>query len=324
MLWHMSKFDFIFLPLLGLIAGAAFAAQPETRTFEIKVSFEGAQDWSNPPQWYKASSKQKFLVRTELYSNGKRYAANLLDVDMQKRMKIKAEFQRQRGLATLRAEGIDTSSSNLQQRISERMDQEITACQQDMSCVAQVSMKYAESMSAAMAPDNSALFEGEPRYAYYQPFEGCQSFVKGSIIISAKGETNRSKLRKKKKVYPFALEMKGMESTSVEQKERPLCSYFLIVLDESAQNMYVENVFFPDVRGSAHRLEFGEQSHNENASVPMAAPIQPWVNSQLRDAAALQGSMSKNLSLPLPLDGNATILGNFDGEGKATMTWSFR
>ncbi len=323
MLWHMSKFDFIFLPLLGLIAGAAFAAQPDTRTFEIKVSFEGAQDWSNPPQWYKASSTQSFVVRTELYSSGKRYAANLLDVDMQQRMKIKAEFQRQRALATLRAEGIDTAAGDLQQRISERMDQEISECQQDMNCMARVSMKYAAPMSAAMAPDNSALFEGEPRYAYYQPFEGCQSFVKGSISISAKGETNRSKLRKKEKVYPFALEMKGVESTSVEQKDRPLCSYFLIVLDEHAQKMYVENVFLPDVRGSAHRLEFGEQSHDDNASVPMAAPIQPWVNANLRDAAPLQGNMAERLPLPLPLDGNATILGNFEGHGNAKMSWSF-
>lgn len=309
--------------LLTLVCGGVFAAQPETRTFQIKVDFAGHQDWRNPPQWYKGSTLQHFSLSTELYSNGKLHAANLLEVDMPLRLQIKAEFQRQRGLTALSAKGIDVTPEGLQDRVSAQMDQEISECQQDINCVSRVSLEYAGLLSASMAPDNSHLFEGEPRYAYYFPFEGCKGDLDGRISISVKGETNRSKLRKKKKVFPFELEMTGVHHVPVEQQGRMLCSFFLIVVDTKTQRMYVENVLFPQIRGTEDRLEFEQRTQNDNASVPAVSPLQPWVNANLREAAPFSGRLTEILQLPLPLDGNATILGKFEGEGEAKMEWSF-
>lgn len=305
------------LLLIALPCTAESAAQ--TRTLNIKVDFEGNQNWQNAPQFYDASSTQSFEISTQLRSNGKLYAPNLLDPDTDTRLAIKTEYLRQQGLKRMEAAGMDPNSPTLQQDLSRGMQKASFECKGDIVCMGQVNSKFAMMMAAAVEPDNSQLFEGEPRFLYFEPFSGCENSISGKVRIDAEGETTYGD---KEETWPFTQTMQG-SSTGTPGERSNLCDFFLVTVDTIDNKMYVENVYFPDIRGTIERTEF-EKTHRLEEAIPMAHGIQDWVNPQLRGPADLSGTESGEISLTLPLDGDATVLGKFTGVGKLKMEWSFR
>ncbi len=306
--------------MLG-VAGAATAqdAADTDRTLKVDITIDGAQDWKNGIQWAKVKSSQRYEISTALRSDGKLYGANLLALDRDERLAIKSEFLRQKGQKMIAQSGLDPDSPDLQRQISSRMQKEMFDCKGDSTCMGQTSNKWAMIMAAAVEPDNSALFDHEPRYRFYFGYPGCKNTIRARNVIEAEGETGYG--REVDEVQPFALKMSG-DSNGTEQEQAGLCEFFTVVVDTIDDKMYVENVNIPSARGTSVRTEFGKTESRE-LEIPVAAPLQEFVNTNMRGPVALSGSAQDELSLNLPLDGNSTVLGHFVGTGKAAVEWSF-
>ena len=307
------------LGLCLMIPTVGAAQQPEVRTFKMNVTLDGKQNWKKEPQFYDATSQQSFQLSTQLQSNGKLYAPNLLHTDTNTRLAIKTEYLRMQGLKKIEAAGIDPNSPSLQQDLSRGMQKASFDCKGDIVCMGRVNNHYAMMMAAAVEPDNSQLFEGEPRYLYFEPFSGCENSIQASIRIDAEGETTYGD---KEETWPFTQTMEGSTQGNKNEQES-LCDFFLVVVDTLDDKMFVENVYFPGMKGKVQRTEF-EKTHSLDEEIPMAAGLQDWVNQTLRGPVALEGQDSAKLSLTLPLDGDATVLGKFTGVGKTELEWSFK
>lgn len=307
----------LLLAVVALGVVPAWAA-PMDRQLRIVITLDGAQDWRNELQWYKASTQQRYELTTTLRSDGKLEGANLLDPDTTRRLAIKTEYLRRKGVAMLKANGFDPASPTLMSDLSSRAQKDNFNCKGDTVCLSQTGARYAALMAAAVEPDNSGIFAGEPRYLFFSDFPGCPNQLRAVNRIQAQGETAYG--RKKDKLHPFSLDMKG-DFAGSEQDRNALCTYFVAVVDTQEQKLYVENVYIPSARGTVTRTEFGKTETRE-ADIPVAEPLQGWVNQTLR-MNALSGSAKAVLPLTQPLDGNATILGNFTGEGRATLEWSW-
>lgn len=310
------------LALAGLLAGLGSsgpaAAAPIDRKLEISVTLDGKQDWRNALQWSKSTTTQRYEFTTGLRSDGKLEGANLLDMEIERRLAIKTEYLRRKGVARLKAEGIDPASPDLQKQISDRMQQDSFKCKGDNVCMSETSGKYAELMAAAMEPDNSEIFEGEPRYLFFFGYPGCPNRIHAVNKTHTEGETAYG--RNKDHIFPYLLDLNG-DSTGSARDQVSMCSYFTVVIDTKDQKMYVENVYLPAAFGRSVRTEF-EKTQTQDVDLPIAAPLQGWINQVLR-VAPLSGTVDATLPLTLPLDGNSTVLGEFTGTGKATLKWAW-
>ena len=303
--------------ICGLGLGSAMAATMD-RKLSVKMTLDGKQDWKNELQWSKASTQQSYEFTTTLQSDGKLEGANLLDPDKDLRMAIKTEYLRRKGAALLKAQGFDPSSANLMGDLSRRAQQDNFNCKGESVCLSDVGAKYASLMAAAVEPDNSAIFEGEPRYLFFFAAPNCVNTIRSVVKTQTNGETGYG--RKKDKIFPYALDVAGDYSGS-ETDKKSLCTYYTVVVDTKDNKMFVENVYVPSSRGKITRTEFGKTQTTE-ADLVTAAPLQEWVNTVLRHAP-LTGTSNTVLPLTMPLDGNSTVMGNFTGEGKATLKWSW-
>ena len=305
----------------GLLLGAmtAAVAAPVERTLSISITVDGQQDWRNVLQWSKATTTQRYELSTTLRSDGKLEGANLLNPDLNTRLAIKTEYLRRQGMEKLRQAGIDPKSPNLMSDLSRRAQQDNFNCKGESVCMSTIGMKYAELMAAAVEPDNSEIFSGEPRYLFFFGYPGCTNRVSAAHQYKATGETGYG--RNKDKIFPYALSYDGnSKGTAAEQKS--LCSSFTVVLDTREQKMFVENVAIPAARGKITRTEFQNTSTTEG-ELPIPAPLQGWVNETLRHAA-LSGNTQTSLRLTMPLDGNSTVMGDFTSQAKTTLNWSFK
>lgn len=307
----------VWFALLALTAAPASAA-PIERQLQIHITVDGKQDWKNALQWSKATTRQTYDFSTSLRSDGKLEGANLLDPDMNRRLAIKTEYLRRQGLEGLKAAGFNIASPDLQRQVSSAMQKENLACEGDTICRSEVGGKYATLMAAALEPDNSAIFAGEPRYLFFSAYPGCVNKVHAVIKTQTKGETGYG--RNKDKIFPYSLDQSGdHQGNAVELKS--LCTFFTVVVDTKEQKMFVENVYIPASRGTAVRTEFGKTQTSE-VEHPIPPPLQGWVNETLRHAA-MSGSAAASLPLNLPLDGNSTVLGLFTGDAQVKLKWTW-
>lgn len=302
-------------------APPAPAAAPGTnvdRKLSISISLDGKQDWKNALQWSKATTTQVYDFSTTLRSNGKLYGANLLDPDMETRLAIKTEYLRQQGLKQLAASGFNPQSKNLMGDVSSRAQQDNFNCKGDSVCLGEVGGKYAALMAAAVEPDNSAVMEGDPRYQFFFGYPGCVNTIHAVHKYDAAGETAYG--RNKDKIFPYQLTYRG-DSAGNDVDRKSLCTYYTVVVDTLEKKLYVENTYIPEARGQVSRTEFGK-TQTTDGDLPVAGPVQGWVNENLRQTT-LSGAVTGTLPLVMPLDGNATVMGLFTGDAKATLKWSW-
>lgn len=303
--------------VLAVIAGSAQAAGID-RELKITVDIQGEQSWRNALQWSKAKTTQKYEWATVVRSDGKLEGANLSDLDLDRRLAIKTEYLRRKGVEQLRAAGLDPASPELQKSISDRMQKDSFACEGDSVCMSEMGTKYAMLMAAATEPDNSAVFAGEPRYQFFFGYRGCANRIRVVHASDTAGETGYG--RKKDKIFPYALKATvDFPGTDVDRKS--MCSNFTGVIDTKEQKVYWDNIYVPAARGTLVRTEF-EKTHTTEGEVAMPQEVMAWVNKTLR-VATLSGTASTTVPLNAPLDGNATVMGSFDGAAKVTMSWSF-
>lgn len=306
--------------LFGLLAsGTASAGVPVDRKLTVNITVDGKQEWKNVLQWSKATTTQSYDFSVTLRSDGRVFAPNYLDPDVDTRMAVKTEYMRQQGMARLKAMGVDPKSPTLMQELSNKAQKANFDCKGDSVCLSTTGSNFAELMAAAVEPDNSALFEGEPRYQYFFGFPTCRNTVHAKHEYSAAGETAYG--RNKDHIYPFALTYSG-DSTGTPQENQSMCLNYTVVVDTLENKMYVENVYIPGAHGKVSRTEFEKTRVEENKELPVPGPLQAFVNENMRHSN-FTGTANTTLPLNLPLDGNATVLGAWTGEAKTTLKWAW-
>ncbi|MGQ0622283.1 MAG: hypothetical protein ACT4QA_20600 [Panacagrimonas sp.] len=298
--------------------GASAQAAGIDRELKITVDIQGEQSWRNVLQWSKAKTTQKYEWSTVLRSDGKLEGANLSDLDLDRRLAIKTEYLRRKGLEMIKAAGLDATSPDVQGDISDRMQKDSFKCAGDSVCISETGVKYAMLMAAATEPDNSALFEGEPRYQFFFGYPGCANRIRVVHATDTAGETGYG--RKKDKIFPYALKV-AADFPGTETDRKSMCRFFTGVIDTKDQKVYWDNIYVPTARGTLVRTEF-EKTQTTDGEVAMPQEVMGWVNQTLR-VAPLSGTASTTVPLNAPLDGNATVMGSFEGNAKVTMSWSF-
>ena len=301
------------------VSGPASAGVPVDRKLSVHITVDGKQDWKNVLQWSKATTTQSYDFSTVLRSDGRLFAANLLDPDVNMRMAIKTEYLRQQGMARLKAMGVDPKSPTLMQDLSTKAQKANYDCKGESICLSNTGTKFAELMAAAVEPDNSALFEGDPRYQFFFGFPSCANTIHARHQYSATGETAYG--RKKDHIYPFALTYSG-DSTGTPDEKQSMCLFFTVVVDTLENKMFVENVYLPAAWGKVSRTEFEKTRVEDNKELAVPGPLQGFVNENMRHSN-FTGDTSGVLKLNLPLDGNATVLGAWTGEAKTTLKWAW-
>jgi hypothetical protein len=302
------------------ISASAQSAVPQPYLFRqltITIEARGDQNWSNPPQFAATSTEQRYRIKTSLRSTGKYEGANLLDPDLKRRSMLKAEYLRRSGMAQIRAAGIDPSGPGLEKRLQQQLDQQLDACGMSPDCIIGANARFAPMIMAAGLPDNSAMFSGEARYLFFFGYRGCQNEVQAIGELHLKGEATRT--GKKGDLKPFVLDIVG-ESEGTPEERRSLCERITLVLDTKTKQLQVENVYFPAAVGVANRIQYGGTSSREQ-EVPLLPPLQGWANEILRNAP-VKGSSTASLPLTLPLDGDSSVLGSWDGRATVSIQWS--
>lgn len=301
-----------------MVLGASAQAASIDRELKITVDIDGQQSWRNALQWSKAKTVQKYEWSTVVRSDGKLEGANLVDLDLDRRLAIKTEYLRRKGVQMLRAAGLDPASPDVQKNISDRMQKDIFACEGEPVCMSEIGTKYSMLMAAATEPDNSAIFAGEPRYQFFFGYPGCANRIHVVQATDTLGETGYG--RNKDKIFPYALKVNA-DFPGTETDRKSMCSYFTGVIDTKEQKLYWDNIYIPTARGNMVRTEFGKTSTTDG-DVAMPQEVMNWVNATLR-VAPPTGTASTDVPLNSPLDGNSTVLGTFDGMVKVKMSWSF-
>jgi hypothetical protein len=301
------------------VSGPASAGAPVDRKLTVNITIDGKQDWKNVLQWSKATTTQSYDFSTVLRSDGRLFAPNLLDPDVNTRMAIKTEYLRQQGMARMKAMGVDPKSPNLMQDLSTKAQKASFDCKGESVCMSNTGTKFAELMAAAVEPDNSGLFEGDPRYQYFFGFPTCANTVHAKHEYKAAGETAYG--RNKDHIYPYTLTYSG-DSHGTPDEIQSMCTLFTVVVDTLENKMYVENVYLPASHGKIVRDEFEKTRIEDNGELPIPGPLQQFVNENMRHSAFM-GEVDGVLKLNLPLDGNATVLGNWTGEAKTHLKWAW-
>lgn len=322
----MRKVVTALMLLLPIELQAAESFQTTERQLRYTLDVDAQQQWRNDKQWSKSTSRQRYEIATRLRSDGRLYSDNLLDPDTEQRTRIKSEYYIYQGLLKLKSEygGRLPSLAELGTRAPTKPPQADGSCMEAMSCGAETAERYAAltAMQHNTAEELEAFIASydEPggRYRYFRGYPGCPNTLK--LTHAAHFEGEQAFDREKKKLQPFTLDWKA-DSRGNAVEQRALCEHYVVVVDEQTKAVYVENLFIPSARGSSV-LTVSGKSESREADLPVPSEVLAWTQEQVslsRDRVSKQAS----LRITRPLDGNATVLGAFDGIAKVKLDWAF-
>lgn len=313
--------------LLSMMPLTVLAATPAIeRQLSIKLDVDATQNWRNDRQWSRATSQQHYQLSTRLRSDGRLYHDNLLDPDMQQRVRIKAEYYSYQGLVQLRREygGHLPTAEQAAQGQGGQVMQQHRECLAVADCPNAVAERYA----AISALQNNSVAELEEfiatydqpggRYRYFFGYGGCPNQMRLQQKTHFEGEQAFD--RDKKKLQPFTLDWNADSKGSADEQAR-LCQRYVVVQDAESGTVYLENAFVPAARGQVVSSLAGA-SERRDADLPLPSEVMNWLSEQLGRGTP-QIKRSATLHLDRPLDGNATVLGLFDGSARVQLEWSF-
>lgn len=316
--------------LLGFGAATAVQAAGVERQLEISIAIDGQQTWRNGLQWSKATTTQRYELVTRLRSDGKLQGANLLDPDMNRRIAIKQEYLRRKGLEEAkRANGgtlpIPKTDEETKQ-VSAQAQREMFNCNGDPDCMSAVVRRYSAIFASAAAPDGvatgagaaGALLDQPGRYLFFFGYEGCPNHIHASQSTHIEGEEAFNRARTS--LVPFTLQ-RDADSAGDAADRKSLCWRYTAVVDTLDQQLFLDNVYLPSPHGASLRTVHNSPQRSEEDLPPLAEALD-WTSQTLRQAAE-SGAASEILNMGQPLDGNSTVGGRFEGPAKVTLTWSF-
>lgn len=316
--------------LIPIELQAAASFEPIERNLRYTLDVDAQQQWRNDKQWSQSTSRQRYEIATRLRSDGRLYADNLLDPDTSLRTRIKSEFYIYQGLLKLKREygGRLPSLAELGTKTPAPPPQADGRCMEALSCGNETAERYAA--LTAMQHNTTEELEAflasydEPggRYRYFYGYAGCPNQLK--LTHTAHFEGEQAFDREKKKLQPFTL-VWNADSRGNAVEQRSLCEHYVVVIDEQTQTLFVENLFIPSARGSSV-LTVSGKSESREADLPVPSEVLVWTQEQIgRSPVTKEGRVSRQTSLRInrPLDGNATVLGAFDGTAKVKLDWVF-
>jgi hypothetical protein len=314
--------------LLTLTAASASAASID-RQLELKISLSAEQSWRNLLQYSKGTTTQDYELSAQLRSDGIVYADNLLELDTPHRLEIKQDYLTRQGLLQLKREngGKLPRSAEDVKTFTDRIQQRGLICNDDANdCDTETAERYAalsalqnnapeileEFMQPPVNPDGSG-------YYYFFGYGGCRNRIHITNTTHIAGM--RAFDRDRKKLVPFTLD-RSADSSGSPAEQKALCRRYTITLDVKSGVMFLENAYIPSPRGSSVRTLDGNSQRSEE-DLPVPAEVLDWTTAKLRQAQP-SGSLAETLRITTPLDGDRTVLGDFDGKLKATLSWSFK
>lgn len=305
------------------------AAAPEERALHITVNINVQEKWTKGQQWSKTQSTQLYEISTRLRSDGHLWGANLLDLVKEKRLAIKTEWMRRRGLEELKRRNggkIDVPITAAQkEEMQNKVQEEMSACNGDGDCMASVVERYSALMSANdtgmhYGYDGGALLDQQPpHFAYFTAFTGCPSAV--HVVINTQAEGLEAHEREGKEFVPFK-ETRTADYHGDQSDRTVLCNRYHATIDTAVPDMYLDNVYIPTARGTTTRTENNHTVLNEVQDQPLVTEAVDLATATLLHAKE-SGTLTKIIHLQFPLDGNNTVGGDLDGVAKVTLTWSF-
>jgi len=311
-----------------LFASGAAPAAPIERPLQLLVTVEGAQSWRNALQWSKSTTRQRYDLSTRLRSDGRLYPDNLLDTDPERRMAIKQEYLTRRGLERLKRENggkLPRRSGELQ-RFANGAQSQIMACRGESECTLELAERFAalsaleqystEELEAFLQPSAD---DGPGRYLYFFGYAGCPNRIHITSTSHFQGEQAFDK--EKKKLVPFVMD-RNADAAGSESEQKGLCWRYTATVDTQSGTIFLENAFLPSPRGTTVYTA-GKNTTRKDEDLPIPVQVLDWTSAVLRQARDA-GAEAKAFRFTRPLDGNASVLGDFDGSLKATLTWSFR
>jgi hypothetical protein len=310
------------------LAGAAPAAELE-RQLLIEVSVEGQQEWHNGQQASRGSTSQHYVVNTRLRSDGKLQGGNLLDLDFDRRLAVKQEYLRRKGLEDAKRAGAEIKiprNEAEREQLSEQAQLDMYKCNGDPDCMSSVVQRYSAVFASVPSADGkpagnpagAQLLDQPGRYLFFFGYDGCPNQMEASLQTHVEGQIAFD--RAGKNLVPFTLERHGQSSGDAADRKW-LCRRYTAVVDTQEHRLYLDNVYLPSAHGESVRTLHGSPQQREEDLAPTGEALE-WASQTLRQAAE-SGSASAELVLRAPLDGNATVGGLFSGPGKVTMKWSF-
>lgn len=321
---HRIKFRVMALMLLSSVPLLSTAGVQ--RELRLNITLDATQDWRNELQWGKATTQQKYVLSTELRSDGRLYPENLLNPDFDRRIAFKTEFYTYQGLVELRQEfgGRLPKPDEVSAELSIGSLTMGEGCIPGHNCPNASPQRYAaiaavQSRSPEELAALIAKFEAPGgRWLYFGGFSGCGNQLQIDYQSHFAGE--RAFDRARKNLKPFEMDWKASEASPEDQAT--LCKRYTVTVDTESNQMYIENVYLPSPLGHSTR-KTNSYVDNRDRELPPAQELMSWVNEVLAKAP-LEGARQDSLKLTLPLDGDSTVLGSFEGAGKASLSWSFR
>lgn len=319
--------------LLALLAAALLAsspplaAAPRERSLDIVVTVDGSQAWRNELQWSRATTQQRYELHTRLRSEGRQYAENLLEPDLQQRMKIKTDYYTYQGLLQLKQQngGRLPEAATLSADLANRIQDERSRCLQTGQCEADT-VERAAAIQALLHNSIEDLeafiaYYDNPggRYLYFFGYPDCPNRMRLQNVSHIEGE--RAYDRDKKKLAAFKLDLFA-DSAGSAADQRSLCRRYVATVDVGSGDFYLENAFIPSPLGSS-RAAPAAAAQATQRELPIPYEVLSWVGEVLRYAPD-RGERRATLKLTLPLDGDSTGLGSIDGSAAVSLSWSFK
>jgi len=302
-------------------------AAPIERELHFIVTIDAQQDWKkNDPkhpgdQSSKATTHQRWEVRTRLMSDGVLQVRDLLDPDLDSRMEAKTIFLARRAKKEMEDSGQPFKVPHTEAEknaLMQHMQEQIMGCKADETCSHDMTMRYAALMAVIEHPEALEPDTVPGRFLYFLPAKACLEESRVTLDMSIQGT------RFNKDVDEFIPFTEHRSADTVNARDGlPLCEHFTATIDTKnpKEMMRQETVFIPRPEGVTEHTENGHTSHTQE-SQPLVAAALDWVNDVLRYAPT-RGIQSASLPIPLSLNGNSTWLGLWSGTAKVTIEWSF-
>lgn len=316
--------------LLAPLALSAAAPVPLERALEFQIDLTGTQQWKNGAQATEASTRQTYVIRTRLRSNGFLYSDNLLDTDQAARLEIKPMYYARQGLERLKARngGKLPATPEDAAALFERYRDRGNHCRDNFECNQHAIEQLAavNAMKQNSRPDLEEYLAShgtgpEPRYLYFFGYADCPVSLEMHYELQVKGQ--RAFDKKKEKLMPYALQRKA-DSKGSDEDSKTLCEKYVVTVDVKTGTMFVENLYIPAPPGTT-LLTIGTttQTLDEKIGLPPPFELLNWSSAKLRQAGE-SGNEKASLPLTFPLDGDATVQGSFTGTLNLALRWNFK
>ena len=298
------------------------------RQLDVHITVQGEQTWKNVLQHTQGTTMQDYVLSTRLRSDGVLYGDNLLDPEQSSRLLIKQQYLARRGLIQLKAlnGGKLPHTAEELAALTARVRAAMPDCVGDERCGGEVVERSAalDALQNNSAEDLDALIAapatGEAaRWLYFFGYAGCPNRMHMSNETHIAGQ--RAYDHARKSLVPWSLDRSANTDGSAGDRAA-LCLQYTATVDIRTGEVYVENLYVPSPPGITVRTINRSVEHREE-DLPVPSEVLAWTTARLlrtREAA----SFSEVLPAHVPLDGDYTVLGHFDGELHTTLSWSFK